>query len=409
MQKFFKPVVFLLSGLLALALSPAVSIACAFATQNGSDQNSSGALVGTSDVESAQIAATEKLETVASKRLEGGGYAYTLGTEDGDEEENIVCLIPPKGFNPLEASADELEEYGFPERPEGGDALADWKDAMSSWKEAATPDAEVTNQLPSQSATVDGEAPVANQFSASAINSSSAVVKTGMSDNWSGFVAAGPEKTYRGVYGTFTQPKVSATSSASYSCYWVGLGGYWNKRLVQCGTSANYYPSKKKAAYSAWYEWLSPSEDKTKTVAMQDFSLSVKPGNKIYSKCTWNPTDKVVKFYVENKTTGKSASYKKKISKVGNYYDGMTAEWITERPTIKNMKTPLAKYGECNWTGCHVKATKDTKAGKYSMYDVKEVDRYRVDMAATGSDKILSKTSKLLDSSSFATTWKASR
>lgn len=46
--------------------------------------------------------------------------------------------VPPSTFDPLSATASELEGYGFPPRPSDASALADWTSEMQSWK--PTPD-----------------------------------------------------------------------------------------------------------------------------------------------------------------------------------------------------------------------------------------------------------------------------
>jgi hypothetical protein len=63
--------------------------------------------------------------------LLGGGTTYTYeinGVKD-------TYFIPPKNFNPLSATNDQLKEYGFPSRPTDPDRLKLWVQVRSKYKE----------------------------------------------------------------------------------------------------------------------------------------------------------------------------------------------------------------------------------------------------------------------------------
>lgn len=47
--------------------------------------------------------------------------------------------VPPSGFNPLVATPTQLARYGFPPRPKGGKALAEWQWAMQHAKKWVPP------------------------------------------------------------------------------------------------------------------------------------------------------------------------------------------------------------------------------------------------------------------------------
>ena len=88
-----------------------------------------------------------------------------------------TIAAPPKGFNPLTASDQDLEYYGYPPRPNEVDApkaFARWQKAMAASKLRLMPKLEVTNNFSAPAKMKAGAVPTSGSASSSY--------------NWSGYV-----------------------------------------------------------------------------------------------------------------------------------------------------------------------------------------------------------------------------
>lgn len=72
-----------------------------------------------------------------------GGKIYTF-VIDGIENN---FPVPPEGFNPLTASDETLETYGFPPRPVDKEELTEWKENMAAYKTTPIPEIEQTDRV----------------------------------------------------------------------------------------------------------------------------------------------------------------------------------------------------------------------------------------------------------------------
>lgn len=167
--------------------------------------------------------------------------------------------------------------------------------------------------------------------------------------NWSGFEARGKNRTYMGVVGEWFVPAIAGfeSNASTYSATWVGLDGSFGlKDLVQAGTeqdawdlgpftSTNYY---------AWTELLpnQPTEN--------EISLSVNPGDDILVNVWIGDSSAYIDqnggyawFSFLNKTQHQSTRIWTKLG--GTYFNGSSAEWIMERPTVGGSYSDLADYG----------------------------------------------------------------
>ena len=107
------------------------------------------------------------------------------------------------------------------------------------------------------------------------VGPSNAGVTTGYSLNWSGYAqnvstSTGP---YTAVKSTWKVPTVSEPKTGDqYSSDWVGVDGFSNSTLVQCGTEADNIGGT--PVYDAWTEILPASE-----VVIS--GLAIHPGDKV--------------------------------------------------------------------------------------------------------------------------------
>jgi len=313
--------------------------------------------------------------------FEDGGKDYTY-IVDGVENH---CFVPPEGFNPIEASDEILERYGFPERPEDVESedYAEWVALMESY--TGTPEPEIY--------VVEKESD-----NVTALNTDDTYAATSESSlNWSGYMSnlgSSSSTYYTQVQMDYTQPTVSAIKSGitNLNSYWVGLGGYNTGRLVQAGTSTQGLSTHK-----AWYEYLSPTG---KTVSMQFLSLSVSAGDNMHVYISFQKSNNLFNYYIANNTTGKSVSGTITLS-ASTQFDGTTAEWIVERCTINNSYAGLGKYGTATLKNC--KATLNTSNSWINLNSMTGLTKLTM---VNSSGTKLSSPGSISSSNQFTCTWK---
>jgi Peptidase A4 family len=178
-----------------------------------------------------------------------------------------------------------------------------------------------------------------------AVPVAAASAATSPSSNWAGYAVSSADPsapvTYSSVSGTWVQPAASCSaSSAAYSAFWVGLGGYSGSALEQIGTETDCMASGR-ATYSVWYE-LVPA-------ASVPVKLKVFPGNRISANVTVNGQLVIVNL----KNLTRKTSFTKRLFMSAP--DVSSAEWIAEAPSActssGQCKTlPLANFGTVSFT-----------------------------------------------------------
>jgi Peptidase A4 family len=178
---------------------------------------------------------------------------------------------------------------------------------------------------------------------------------TETSTNWAGY-AVTHRKPFASATGRWIQPAATcADLSATYSAFWVGLGGFANNSFAveQTGTLANC--SGGSPYYTAWYE-LYP-----KPPVM--LRISVRPGNTF--SATVSVSKKTVLIRLKNVTTGKLFTKRFHMARP----DLGSAEWVTEAPSgcdyAGNCSTlPLTNFGTVAFS--HATATVKGHKGRIS-------------------------------------------
>jgi hypothetical protein len=191
-----------------------------------------------------------------------------------------------------------------------------------------------------------------------------AATQEAASENWAGYVVTTKDGShYSAVSASWTQPTVKCTTSssqASYSAYWVGLGGGDSNSdaLEQTGTQADC-STNGTAKYYAWYE-LVPS-------APVKLALTIKAGDKISARTAVNGDQ--VSFDIVDNTT--QHSWSKTLTMTAAKPDTSTAEWVAEAPsecvsgnTSACSPLTLANFGTATFTNAH--ATAGGKVGTIS-------------------------------------------
>lgn len=318
--------------------------------------------------------------------FDDGGKDYTFFV-NGEENHYFV---PPKGFEPINASDEMLARYGFPERPDEGDTdeYNYWCELMSNY--ASTPELDYSVEIIPVSSIEDPDGGDIESLSSSS---------TEYSYNWSGYVAyTDNSERFTEIQMDYTQPTVVSNSTGtSRNAYWVGFGGYNSGNLVQAGTE-----TKNGSSQYAWYEYLSETGDTVSEIVLN--GLSVSAGDSIHLLVTYQRANNIFGYYIANNTTGVSASGTVTLD-ASIYYDGTTAEWIIERTKVNGSLALLGNYGSMTLSNC--KATINTSNDWCNFTDF---NLYRVIMSSTASSSgtKLSVPAAPLNSSTFVCTWQNS-
>jgi hypothetical protein len=162
------------------------------------------------------------------------------------------------------------------------------------------------------------------------------------STNWAGYAVSG--STFTDVKGTWVQPAADCSGAelASYSAFWVGLGGLTggNGGLEQTGTETDCRNGQ--AVYAAWYELL---PDGSVSVP-----LTISAGDTISAEVSVDGA--LVTFTLTDVTTGQTFS----TQATPAVLDISSAEWIAEAPSAcysanRCAQLTLANFGTVQFSG----------------------------------------------------------
>jgi hypothetical protein len=247
-----------------------------------------------------------------------------------------VMPIPPKTFDALGASDEQLRYFGFPPKPKDEAALVIWKNIVSAtrvplgvWLPIGLP----TYQINFNRFAGSGHQETSLNWSGSAINAE---------------VEAGGSFTQ--IYGQWQLPAASLPAAADpqehYRCsIWIGLDGHaaTSMSMPQVGTTVSMRVGDAAATYEAWHQWWArgynfmpvPFPAATLDLHENDLvgcSLHVVDATHV-CVCIANLTRNLGPpcFTVEAPTAG-SETFP---------VEGLSAEWIAERPTDLKASTKL--------------------------------------------------------------------
>jgi hypothetical protein len=197
------------------------------------------------------------------------------------------------------------------------------------------------------------------------------------SKNWSGYVATGSPEHYVASTANYYQPygsKYTSCKSNALEASWAGIGGYSSEALIQAGTSVD--TSNHLHAFAVWKAGESYKDANP--------ALSFEDGNYMGMCASYNTSLEHAYFYLENKTTGELSPFRGE--NIGsNYYDGASAESITERPAEHVKKEihiyPLLNYNYMTWWNSKVQNRANV------VNNIGEVPNIQIEMTHTGSTK----------------------
>jgi hypothetical protein len=315
---------------------------------------------------------------------EGGSVTmYRLG--DGL---TVELPEPPPGFDPLTATSEERAQYGIPAKPEGGEALEEWEEEMGAYGRATWKGTDaLCNTGVESSSTPEGpgqsESEEAGPLSIA---------------NWAGFAAFDFQHPSRfvGVQGRYVQPESHPDSCrGSRLVTWVGLGELGpGEGLVQAGTGID-----EDNDYFAWFEWIRKGAPRSIQIhRIKPLDGFIHPGDNMYVSLTYSQANHILNFYVANNTRKKAQAVVIKRFPGNVFYDGSSAEWIAERPSVHRIAAPLKNFGSVTWRGARVLENDGdyVKAGN--------LPRTRINMKI-GRRTLASSSPLTPDGKSFTSTW----
>jgi hypothetical protein len=249
-----------------------------------------------------------------------------------------TTVAPPAGFDPLTASDQDLEYFGFPPRPNqvsSPQGYASWASAMLASKTRIVPTLQLTNVF---------HGPAKGKANAAAPRAGADTLDF---YNWSGYLNYNGTSTYSSssyyfVYADYVVPIArqafgACTGSWDYSSTWVGIDGYGSPDVLQAGTESDAYCSGSTTStyYSPWFEWFPNGETRIT-------NLPIAPGDDYFVE-VWDTSSTAGHAYLVNRSTNQSVTINFSAPS-GTTLKGGVAEWIVERPTVGGTFATLTNY-----------------------------------------------------------------
>lgn len=316
---------------------------------------SANQLLGGASIASVSVFATMSFAQPAAPKVSFVPPAAG-GCADCAQPHGRANPLPPTGFHPLTATAQQLAHYGYPPRPDARKDPAGyryWARLVSLPQQRVVPQQHPTDvyNLP---AIVTAQSPRSSKPGGA---------RGSVSGNWSGYAVVAPEgktpfqapNTY--VYGNFIVPVAqdafAACNGPVASSEWVGIDGYGSDDVFQAGIEADAgcHDGNKTHTYAAWYEWYPFSETRIS-------EPKIHPGDEIMVYI-WNESRTVGDYYMLNVTTQKSSSLQFDAPS-GTQLEGNSVEWIVERPSLGGFLANLTNYVAVPWWAAYA-ATPDGK------------------------------------------------
>lgn len=240
---------------------------------------------------------------------------------------------PPPKFQPFSASDTELENYGFPPRPNAArvpTAYAGWKRLVSVPR--------VGNPKLQQTTIYNGA--IQNFSIRQTLRNGTVAIN---SSNWSGYADVAPSGTFTAndsyVIAEWVVPRAQQAFGVcnggwNYSSQWAGFDGVTSNDVLQAGTEADAccgdcVGSTQAEFYSSWIEW-------TPAAAVRVSVPAVRPGDLISLEVWFTTTPPFGHAALANYTLQQGQVYAFN-PLAGTAFAGDSAEWIVERPFIEGL------------------------------------------------------------------------
>ncbi len=257
-----------------------------------------------------------------------------------------TIAAPPAGFDPINASDEELAYHGFPPRPNQtteAKQYASWVRAMKASKTRVVPSLEQTSVFhgPVKPGKGTNLAAVEKTVAAGGVSN------TSYSYNWSGYVDFSGATSYGSssfyyVVSDFVVPVAeqafgACTGGWDYGSAWNGIDGWGSSDVLQSGIEFDAYcsGSTKSAYYSPWYEWYPYGE-------VRITSLPIVPGDDLFVE-TWHTSATQGYAYLVNYNSNTAVEVGF-TAYPGHALIGNSAECVVERPTVGSSLATLTNY-----------------------------------------------------------------
>ena len=265
----------------------------------------------------------------------------------------VRFLPPPAGdFDPLSASAEELERTAYPPRPDIEKlpkAYERWKKAVALRKPQIIGSFAPANDSATLTPTSIVHGPARNLSAGVAKSPSNSIVFSN-SSNWSGpaiFNIVNPLNV-EAIQSEFVVPKArqafgKCSGGWDYSSLWPGIDGFGSSDVLQAGVEADAYCNGATQAefYSAWIEWY--PFNSTRVSLPQ-----VGAGDLVFIQ-VWNTSPTQGWAYIANFSNLQAATYSL-VAPSGTTLSGSSVEWIVERPGVGGGLANLTNYIVAPWS-----------------------------------------------------------
>ena len=161
--------------------------------------------------------------------------------------------------------------------------------------------------------------------------------------SWSGYLISSsvdqPQPEVNQITASWVVPNVNASAGNSYSSAWIGIGGQFDKTLIQVGTEHNYVNGN--YVYNAWYELLP-------AFAVKLTDIQISPEDQITAAISLvNSNTNVWNIQITDTTTGQAFNQNFSYNSTR-----LSGEWMVERPSVNNQISALADFGSVTFTDC---------------------------------------------------------
>ena len=170
-----------------------------------------------------------------------------------------------------------------------------------------------------------------------------------------------PQPTVTGVTASWNVSTVTSSANDTFSSSWIGIGGQFDKTLIQCGTEQDSI--KGQTQYYTWYELLPRNSVTIRTINVSPGDImqaAIQLTNTTSNQWVINLTDTTNGQTFQNTFTYNSSQ--------------LSAEWIVERPAVNNVISTLANFGTLTFSNCT--ATIDSTTGAIGTFPANELVMY---------------------------------
>jgi hypothetical protein len=250
--------------------------------------------------------------------------------------------LPAAGFDPLTASAQDLEKAGLPPRPTDPKLLERYKRFFAQTKGKFQYVVPTFRVDPTKTTHTN--------------KGSKMGAGTETYDNWSGGVVYAPAgQSFKWVQGDWVVPNVyPPTQNQWYYCAnWIGLDGDGSGDVCQAGLICAAYQSGSSITRTVypWHEWFPFSW-------VEITNLAISPGDLVSMLiCTSQGAGSTTAtIFFGNRTSGLATSYQISAPS-GTKLAGNSAEWVVETPIVNGQLTKMPDYGEVFFSTCEAYLT----------------------------------------------------